>query len=116
MKYLFLMFYKYYSDGKETKSTAYISTLFVVSIYIFVFFLNICKILNIDFEIIFWSKNVLLNYLLTGIVLLPINVFLYFIFPPEKIKLLSLNFKYNIYKNIFFILFFIVTFFLLFIK
>lgn len=116
MKYLFLMFYKYYSDRKETKTTAYISALGVVSIYIFVLIINVCKILNIDFKILFWSKNVLLNYLLIGLVLLPVNIFLYFIFPIAKVKLLSLNFKYNIYKNIFFILFFIIMFFLLFVK
>lgn len=113
MKYLFLMFYKYYKDGKETKSTAYISALGVVSIYIFVFFLNVCKILNIDFKIMFWSKNVFLNYLLIGIVLLPINIFLYFIFPPEKVKALSLNFKYNIYKSIFLYYFLLLHFFII---
>ena len=116
MKYLFLMFYKYYSDGKASKSTAYISALGVVSIYIFVFLLNLCKAFNIDFKIMFWSENVWMNYLLIGIVLLPINVFLYLIFPPKKVKELILSFKYDVYKNIFFILFFIIIFFLLFVK
>lgn len=116
MKYLFLMFYKYYSEGKETKSTAYISALGVVSIYIFVFLLNLCKVFNIDFKIMFWSEKVWMNYLLIGIILLPINIFLYLIFPPQKVKGLSLNFNYNIYKNSFFIVFFIIIFFLLFIK
>lgn len=43
MRYLFLMFYKYYSDGKETKSTAYISTLGIVGLYILVLILNLVK-------------------------------------------------------------------------
>lgn len=56
MKYLFLMFYKYYSDSKHTKSTAYISTLGAISIYCFVLLMNLCKVLNIDFTIPYWGK------------------------------------------------------------
>lgn len=112
MRYLFLMFYKYYSDGKETKSTAYISTLGIVGLYILVLILNLVKFFKINIEIPFWGNNTLLNYIIIGILTLPIHLLFYYLYPPQKIKELSLTFKYNIYKNIFFI----IIFFLLFVK
>lgn len=116
MKYLFLMFYKYYSDGKETKATAYISTLGIMGLYVLVLTLNLLKIFNVNLEIPFWGNKIWLNYLIIGVLTLPIHLIFYYFYPPKKIKQMSLNFKYDIYKNIFFILFFVVTFFLLFVK
>ena len=115
MKYLFLMYYKYNFEGKQTKSTAYIGAMGVVTLYIYVFLLNIFNILNIEFEIPYWGIEIWLNYILIAIVFLPINIILYLLYPPKKVKQLYITFKYNIYKNIFWITLFIVMFFSLFI-
>lgn len=116
MRYLFLMFYKYYLNGKETNSIAYISALGVVGLYVLLLILNLCKLFNIDFTIPFWGKEIWLNYLIIGVLTLPIHLIFYFFYPPKKIKKLSITFRYNLYKNIFFITVFIILFILLFIK
>ena len=116
MEYLFLMFYKYYFDGKETNSTAYISALGIMGLYVLLLILNLLKILNVNFEIPFWGNEIWLNYVIIGILTLPIHLFFYYLYPPQKIKELNLTFRYNIYKNIFFISVLIVLFFSLFTK
>jgi len=115
MKYLFLMYYKYYSEGKHTESIPYFSALCAVTLYMYIFLLLILQILNIDFKIPYWGIERWLNYILIAIVLLPIQIIFYCIFPPKVMKQLSMSFKYNIWKNIFWITVLIVMFFSLFI-
>jgi len=110
------MYYRYYSEGKKTKSTAYICTLGAVTAYIYVFILNIFKILYIDFIIPYWGIERWLNYILSTIIATPIIIILYLLYPPKKIKELNMSFTYNIYKNIFWIIVFIVMFVGLFIN
>lgn len=116
MKYLFLMFYKYYSEGQQTQSIAYISALGVLGLYILLFVLNLCKLFNVAFDIPYWGNAIWLNYLIIGIITLPIHLILYFYYPPKRIKKDSLTFNYNRYKNLFFIIVFVSMFFLLFLK
>lgn len=107
---MILMYYKYYSEGKQTKSTAYICTLGAVTAYIFVFMLNIFKILNIDFNMPYRGIARWLDYILTAIETSPIFITFYLLYPPKKLKELNKSFTYNIYKNIFWITVFIVLF------
>ncbi len=116
MQYLFLMFYRYNSNGKETKSTAYIGALFQTSIFIVVILNNLLKLTGWDFKIPFWGESTWLNYILSGIMLLPINIFLYLLYPPKKVKVLNLSYKNNIFINVVIIAIFIVLFFTQFVK
>ena len=111
MKYLFLMFYRYYSTGKNTKDIPYVSTLGAVGTYIFLFILNIFMIFNIDFEIPYRGIARWLDYILIAIETSPIVITLLCLYPPKKVKQLNESFKYNIYKNIFWITVLIVLFF-----
>ncbi len=116
MRYLFLMFYKYYSNGKETKSTAYISTLGIIGLYVLLLVLNLCKLFNLDITIPFWGKEIWMNYFIIGALTLPIHLILYFSFPPKKVEKLRISFQYNYFKNTFFIILFVAMFVLLFLK
>jgi len=103
------MYYKYFSTGKHN-DFPYIRTLGAVIAYIYVFMLNIFKTFNIDFEIPYWEIEIWLNYILSTIIVSPIIIILYLLYPPKKVKELNITFKYNIYKNIFWIVVFIVMF------
>ena len=111
------MFYKYNFEWEQTKSTAYIGALGAVTTYVYIFILNIFKLLNIGLvEIPYWGEAKWLDYILSIIIVSPIIIILCLLYPPQKVKELNKSFEYNIYKNIFFITLFIIMFFALFIK
>jgi len=111
MKYLVLMFYRYYSEGKQTNSTAYICTLGAVGLYIFFFILNIFQIFDINYQMPYRGIARWLDYILIAIETSPIIITLILFYPPKKVKQLNMSFSYNIYKNIFWITVLIVLFF-----
>lgn len=100
MKYLFLMFFKYYREGKNRRDIAYFSALSAVVLYVYMLFLFIISLLGIDFSIKGIGKSRLQDYIIMGGILFPIYLGVYFIYPPLKIKKYYKNFKNNKIINI----------------
>ena len=100
MKYLFLMFFRYYRMGKFSKDNAYFSALVAVVICLQSLFYFILSLFKIEFTIKWMRKSKGLDYIIMGLLLLPICIGVYFLFPPKKVKLLYRNFKNDRTKNI----------------
>ena len=63
MKYLILMFFKYYRRGKQTKNIAYFSSITAVILYLHIVFFSLMSLLKIDY--ILNHKNKAELYLLS---------------------------------------------------
>ena len=63
MKYLILMFFKYYREGKQTKNIAYFSSITAVILYLHIVFFSLMSLLKIDY--ILNHKNKAELYLLS---------------------------------------------------
>ena len=115
MKYLILMFFKYYREGKQTKNIAYFSSITAVILYVNIVFLSLMSVLRIDFTIIGMGENKLLNYLVMGSIMSIEFIIIYHFYPPQKVKRLYKNFKGNKILNLFIILALIIFFIFIFI-
>ena len=91
MKYLFLMFFRYYRMGKFSKDNAYFSALVAVVICLQSLFYFILSLFKIEFTIKWMGKSKGLDYIIMGLLLLPICIGVYFLFR---------NFKNDRTKNI----------------
>ena len=116
MKYLILMFFKYYREGKQTKNIAYFSSITAFILCLHIVFFSLMSLLKIDFTIIGMGENKLLNYLVMGSIMSIEFIIIYHFYPPQKVKRLYKNFKNNKRLNLFIILTLIIFFVFIFIK
>jgi hypothetical protein len=86
--------------GKFSKDNAYFSALVAVVICLQSLFYFILSLFKIEFTIKWMGKSKGLDYIIMGLLLLPICIGVYFLFPPKKVKLLYRNFKNDRTKNI----------------
>lgn len=83
MKYLILMFFKYYRRGKQTKNIAYFSSITAVILCLHIVFFSLMSLLKIDY--ILNHKNKAELYLLSFIyIVLPLFIIFIIIFSPKK--------------------------------
>lgn len=116
MRYLLLMFFKYYRGSRETKHIAYFSALSAVILYGCIIFFGITSLLKIDFEIMGMSKNKIQNYFVFGLILFPIYFVVYCIYPPKLIVKEYSKFENSIIKNVLIIIVLIIMFSMIFFK
>ena len=116
MKYLILMFFKYYREGKQTKNIAYFYSITAVILCLHIVFFSLMSLLKINFTIIGMGENKLLNYLVMGSIMSIEFIIIYHFYPPKKVKRWYKNFKNNKRLNLFIILTLMIFFVFIFIK
>lgn len=100
MKYLFLMFFKYYRGSKGTKYKAYFSSLLAVCLYSYIVILGIISLLGVNLTIKGMGTSRIQDYFIIGCIMFVMTIFLYYLYPPKKIKILYKSFRNNKIYNV----------------